>query len=159
ADGVLLAVKDGASSAEPSTGRTLRVMVVDPNGQPLSGANVTAGIWTEEKDFKANRDYKTDPTGAAAVQLPKTFYILRLWAIKSPFVSLFANWEQNELASGQEIPAEYVFRMESGVAAGGQIVDEQGEPIASAQVQVSLANDPKPAHGDGRVRYNTWLAT
>ncbi len=56
------------------------------------------------------------------------------------------------------MPAEYTFRLEPGVTAGGRIVDEQGKPIASAKVQVQLASDPKPAHGDGRTLYNTWLA-
>ena len=37
-------------------------------------------------------------------------------------------------------------------------MDEQGKPVAGAKVEVRLASDPKPAKGDGRVRYNTWLA-
>jgi protocatechuate 3,4-dioxygenase beta subunit len=93
------------------------------------------------------------------VELPKSFYILRLWAGKRPFVTLFAGWERNELARGMKLPAEYTFRLERAVAAGGRIVDEQGKPIAGARVQVSLAGDPKPAHRDGRASYTTWLAT
>jgi protocatechuate 3,4-dioxygenase beta subunit len=136
----------------------LRVVILDPQGQPLAGANVHSSIWTEEKDFKANRDYKTDAAGAAAVELPKTFYILRLWASKKPFVTMFANWERSELASGKEFPAKYTMRLEAGVTAGGRIVDEQGRPVVGAKVQVSLSGDPKPAHSDGRTRYDTWLA-
>lgn len=147
-----------AAPAKPAPARTLRVVVLDPQGMPLSGANVKASIWTEEKDFKATRNYATDAAGAAYVELPKTFSILRLWAGKRPFVTLFANWEENELASGTEFPAEYTFRLEPGVTAGGRVVDEQGQPIAGAKVQVMLTGDPKPAHGDGRARYNTWLA-
>jgi uncharacterized GH25 family protein len=144
--------------APPAAARTLRVVVLDPQGQPLAVANVKAGIWTEEKDFKATREYKTDAAGAAQVELPKTFYILRLWASKKPFVTMFASWEQNELANGTAVPAEYVFRLESAGAAGGRVVDEQGKPIPGAKVQVMLPGQPKTANGDGRVRYSTWLA-
>jgi RNA polymerase sigma factor (sigma-70 family) len=135
----------------------LRVVVLDPQGKPLPGANVHASIWTNDEDFKANRDYQTNAAGAAEVELPKTFYILRLWVSKDPCVTLYAGWEQNELASGKAFPTEYTFRMEAGVTAGGRIVDEQGKPIAGTKVRVRMASDPKPVHGDGRSRYNTWL--
>ena len=118
----------------PAAAGTTRVVVLDPQGKPLSGANVHSSVWTDEKGFKANHDYKTDAAGAAQVELPKTFTILRLWASARPFVTLFAGWEQNELASGKGVPAEYTFRMEAGVAASGRIVDEEGKPIAGAKV-------------------------
>jgi RNA polymerase sigma factor (sigma-70 family) len=143
---------------KPQPARTLRVVVLNPQGKPLPDAKIHSSIWTEDEGFKANHDYKTDAAGVVQVELPKTFYILRLWASKKPFVGLFANWEQNELASGAKLPAEYVFRMEPAVTAGGRIVDEQGKPIAGAKVEVQIANDTKPTHGDGRACYNTWLA-
>jgi RNA polymerase sigma factor (sigma-70 family) len=158
----------GKAEAEKSQGnadrpaaplaRTLRVVVLDPQGKPLSGANVHASIWTHEKGFKANRDYQTDASGAARVELPKTFYILRLWARKKPFVTMFSNWEQNELASGRDFPSEYTMRLEFSATAGGRVVDETGKPVAGAKVQVMLASAPKPAHADGRTGYDTWLA-
>jgi RNA polymerase sigma factor (sigma-70 family) len=148
--------------AEQAMARTLGVVVLDPQGKPVSGANIHASIWTDEKGFKANHDYPTDAAGAAQVELPKTFTILRLWAWagKKPFVSMFANWEQNVLASGREFPAEYTFRLESAVAAGGRILDEQGKPIAGAKVQVMLGDDDdlKFSRRDDRALYNTWLA-
>jgi RNA polymerase sigma factor (sigma-70 family) len=147
-----------APPAAPAAARTLRVVVLDPQGKPVPGADIHAGVWTEEKGFRANRDYQTDAAGAARVELPKSYTILRLWAGKKPYVTLFAGWEQEELASGKRPPAEYTFRLESGVSAGGRIVDEQGKPIAGARVQVRMATDPRPAQGDGRARYNTWLA-
>ena len=152
---VAAAADDGPPAAKPA----LCIVVLDPQGTPLPGANVKVSIWTEEKDFKATRDYQSDASGAARVELPRTYHILRLWASKSPFVSMFANWEQKELAIGKGIPSEYTFRLEPAAIAGGRIVDEQGHPIAGAKVQLSIANNPQPADGDGRARYNTWLAT
>jgi protocatechuate 3,4-dioxygenase beta subunit/thiol-disulfide isomerase/thioredoxin len=147
-----------AASVPPAAAQTMRVVVLDPQGKPLAGANVHSGIWTNEKGFKANHDYTTDAAGVAVVELPKTYYILRLWAAKKPFVAMFAGWEQNELASGRGVPAEYRMRLESAATAGGRVVDEQGKPITGAKVEVRLAGDATPVHGDGRVRYEGSLA-
>jgi RNA polymerase sigma factor (sigma-70 family) len=138
--------------------RKLRVLVLDPQGKPLSGAKIHSSIWTEEKGFKANHDHETDATGAAQLELPKSFYILRLWAGMKPFVTMIAGWEQNELASLKEFPAEYSFRLASAVPAGGRVVDEEGKPIAGARVEVTLQKSIKPVNGDGRASYNIWLA-
>ncbi len=144
--------------APPAAAGLMRVVVLDPKGQPLPGANIHVSVWTDEKGFPANRDIETDAAGAARVELPKTFTILRLWAGKKPFVTLFANWEQAELADRKRVPAEYTFRLEAGAPAGGRILDEKGKPIAGAKVRVRLANEPKLPKSDGRVRYDTWLA-
>jgi thiol-disulfide isomerase/thioredoxin len=153
------AAQPPAPQLEPAAARTLRVVALDPKGKPLADTKIHASIWTEEKGFKANHDYVADAEGAVQVELPKTFTILRLWAVKKPFVPMFANWEQNELASGKALPAEYTFRLESAVTAGGRVVDEQGKPIAGARVQVMITNSPRPARGDGRASFDTWLAT
>jgi Carboxypeptidase regulatory-like domain len=81
-----------------------------------------------------------------------------VWASKNLFVTMVANRDKNELANGTEFPSIYTFRLEPGVPAGGRVVDEQGKPIAGARVQVVLANRPKPDDGDGRLRYNDFLA-
>jgi protocatechuate 3,4-dioxygenase beta subunit len=148
----------GLAGDAPDAPKSIRVIVHDPDGKPLPGANVHIGIWTKEKDYKYKRDYETDHAGAARIELPKTFYILRLWASKKPFVSMFANWEQDELASGKGVPDEYTFRLEKAVTAGGRVLDEKGKPIAGAKVQVNLNGELKPVNSDGRTIYDTWLA-
>jgi thiol-disulfide isomerase/thioredoxin/protocatechuate 3,4-dioxygenase beta subunit len=122
-------------------------------GATVSGATITASIWTKQKNFKATREYQTDAAGAVHVELPQTFYIVRLWAGREGFVRLFAHWEQAELEGGQTLPAEFTFRLERGVSAGGRVVDEAGKPIAGATVQVSVAQSPPLDRGSGRTRY------
>ncbi len=148
-------VKDADST--PKAG-SLRVLVLDPQGKPLPDANIHASIWTEEKDFKANHDYNTDAAGAVQVELPKTYSIVRLWASKKSFVTMFSHWEENELASGTKLPSEYTIQLESSVTAGGRFVDEESKPIAGAKVKVMLEGG-KPAKSDGRSGYDTGLAT
>jgi uncharacterized GH25 family protein len=137
----------------------VRVVVIDPDGEPLANAEVKASIWTDERDFKYNRDYRTDASGAALVELPKTYTIVRLWASKRSFVSMFTHWEQDELATGKYIPDEYTIWLERGVTAGGRIVDENDRPIAGAKVQVRTEGAAAPARGGSQTRFNTWLAT
>ena len=97
---------------EPAAAREeMRVIVLDPDGKPVAGANVHASVWTDEEGFKANQDVPTDDAGVARVKLPKTFHILRLWSSKKSFSSLYASWEQAELSSGKGVPAEYTFRL------------------------------------------------
>jgi RNA polymerase sigma factor (sigma-70 family) len=152
--------KEAAKPVEPvpAAKGEMRVTVLDPDGKPLSGANVQVGIWTDEPGFKSNQDVETDASGVATAKLPKSYNIVRLWADKKPFAGLFAGWEQNELSSGKRMPAAYTFRLGKATTAGGRVVDEAGKPIAGAKVSVDLASDPKPPHGDGRVRFNGYLA-
>ncbi|MBN2218468.1 MAG: carboxypeptidase regulatory-like domain-containing protein, partial [Pirellulales bacterium] len=128
---------------------TLRVTVLDPDGKPLPEAKVHASIWTEEKDFKHNRDYMTDAAGVVQVELPKTYSIVRLWASKKPFVTRFVHWEQNELAGVKGLPEETTVQLRPGVTIGGRIVDEQGKPIAGVKVEL-FSHDAVTTDADGR---------
>jgi RNA polymerase sigma factor (sigma-70 family) len=156
--------KEAAKAADPKAAELaaargeMRVVVLDQVGKPVAGANVHVGIWTNETGFKSNQDVETDATGTARAKLPKTYYIVRLWASKKSFADLYAGWEQAELAAGQGVPAEYTFRLEPAGTAGGRVLDESGKPIAGAKVLARLSNAPKPVQGDGRVNYNGTLA-
>ena len=143
------------AAPEPSV---MRVKVLDPEGKPLPGAEVRASIWTDEKDFKSRQDYKTGANGIAEVRLPRTYRIVRIGTGKSPFVGMFSRWEKNELAAGAKLPEEYTVRLETGVSAGGRIVNEAGEPIAGVKVEV-MGNGGGPDNGDARTGYDIWLAT
>jgi RNA polymerase sigma factor (sigma-70 family) len=140
----------------PAATRTVRVVVLDPNGKPLPGARVQAEIWTEQNHL--DRDYETDAAGVVQVELPETYHTVRIYARKKTFATLLANWERKELTNGAKIPAEYTLRMEPAVTVGGRIVDEQGKPIAGARVEVQLENRPKLANSDGRLHYVAWFS-
>jgi thiol-disulfide isomerase/thioredoxin len=137
---------------------SVRVRIFDPDDNPLPDAGIRASIWTTEKGFKSNREYTTDADGFARVELPCSYYIVRLWASKKPYVTMFSHWEQDELAGGKQLPAEYTIHLERGVEAGARIVNEQGQPIFGAKVQVST-NGGTPAKGDHRTGYDMWLST
>jgi RNA polymerase sigma factor (sigma-70 family) len=142
----------------PAMKDSMKVVVLDPQGKPVSGARIAVSIGTDEKGFKGNRDYKADDDGVVQVELPKSFDLLRLWAQKKPFVSLYAGWEQAELATNTP-PAEYTFHLEPATSASGRVFDEQGKPVVGARVEAMLAALPKQVEGDGRACYDYGLAT
>jgi protocatechuate 3,4-dioxygenase beta subunit len=148
----------GSPLAPPAVHRQLRIITLDQASEPIAGAKIHISVWSKDKNVKPNRDYDTNTEGLAVADLPDTFYILRVWARKESFAPLCAAWEQAELASGGETPAEYVFRLEPAVTAGGRIVDEQGKPISQARVSVMITSSVRPAKSDGRVAYQTTLA-
>jgi beta-lactamase regulating signal transducer with metallopeptidase domain/protocatechuate 3,4-dioxygenase beta subunit/thiol-disulfide isomerase/thioredoxin len=153
------APKDKTSAKETTPeSPSVRVRIFDPDGKPLPGARVHASIWTEEKGFKSNRDYTTDGEGFVGVELPRSYTIVRLWSSKKPYVTMFSHWEQNELASGKTVPPEYSVYLERAVTAGGRVVDERGQPIAGAKIQVSTKGG-RPVKADRRTIYDTWLAS
>ncbi len=149
--------KTAAAETKPES-PSIRVRILDPDGNPLPDAGVRASIWTAEKRFKSSREYTTNGDGFVRVELPRSYYIVRLWASKKPYVTMFSHWEQEELAGDKKLPAEYSIRVERGVKAGGRIVNEQGQPIVGAKVQVST-NGGTPAKGDHRTGYDMWLST
>ena len=110
--------------------RTIQVRVVDPDGKPVPATKIHAGIWTNEPSFKHNRDYVCDSDGQAMVELPRTLYILRLWADKDGYVPLFAHWEQEELNSDKNaIPKQFTFHLPKGTTIGGVVKDEDGNRL------------------------------
>src|SRR5689334_1203243 len=136
--------KPAEATAAATANGQMRITVLDPDGKPVPGANVHGSTWTEEPGFKANQDVPTDAAGVAVINLPKTYSIHRLWASKKGLASLYAGWEQNELAGGRGVPAEYTFRLGKTTTAGGRVVDGAGRPIAGAKVFVELAGEPSP---------------
>ena len=98
----------GAKSPATETDRELpgiRVRVLDPEGNPLPGAKVLASIWTKEKGFKATRRYSTQADGFARVELPRSHYILRLWASKKSYATMFSHWEQKNSRVASDLPS------------------------------------------------------
>ena len=148
---------DAKATKKANNARLLAVRVLDPQGKPLPDAKVHVGIWTKEKDFSINRDYRTDAAGLALVKLPETYYMAHLWTSKKPYTTMFSHWEQSELASGARLPDEYTIQLERTTTAGGRIVDEQGKPIAGAKVDVTATHNSRPNKADVHTEYDRLL--
>lgn len=146
-----------SGESEKPPGRTVKVRVIDEQGQPVAGVGIHAGVWTREP-FPPNRDYTTDSGGVTVVELPGSFRILRLWARKGTYVPLFAQWWKERTPDDGEVPDEFTFQLERGTTIGGTIQNEDGEPIAGVSVEVMRQSGGFQAELSQRPIYGTWLA-
>src|SRR5215204_1690315 len=67
-----------AESSSTTTTGTLQIRVVDAAGKALPDTKIHSSIWTKQKGFKSNRDYKCDDHGQVTVELPTTLEIIRV---------------------------------------------------------------------------------
>lgn len=135
--------------------KTMQVRVVDSNGMPIQGVNIHRSVWTKVP-FQANADFLTNESGKVSVNLPESMYILRLWATKNGHVPLFVNFDSRTMG-GPDFPKEFTFTLARGTTIGGFVVDESGEPIVEAKVEVSI--DSRESDGRGETVVSRWLAT
>jgi Protocatechuate 3,4-dioxygenase beta subunit len=122
--------------------RSMQVTVVGPDDKPVVGAKIHVSLWTKEP-FKANRDFVCDAEGRTTFDLPKQIRILRLWASKENHVALFAQWWPEQEAAPRPIPQQFTFHLAKGTNLGGTVKNDDGKPIAGANVEVRLSG------GDG----------
>ncbi|TWT32495.1 Regulatory protein BlaR1 [Posidoniimonas corsicana] len=148
-----------ADDAPPAVDhRTMVVRVLNEDGQPLPGARVYSAIWEMqgEPDFPS-RSNAADEQARARIAIPHRLNILRLWPSKEGYVPQFMNFSEGTHEEGRLIPDEYEFRLQKGVTLGGRVVDEAGQPIEGALVQVRVEVD-EPAWGRGaKPMISTWL--
>ena len=139
--------------------RTMQVFIRDENGRPLEGARLHVGVWYT-KDYQGARvpkDHQTNADGLVSLRIPRRLFILRMWASKSSHVPEFVNFAQGTHDEGIRIPDQFEFKLARGTELSGKIVDESGQPIAGAKVQVMVevrepmwTVNPKPM-------ISTWL--
>ncbi|MGI9515674.1 MAG: carboxypeptidase-like regulatory domain-containing protein, partial [Pirellulaceae bacterium] len=141
---------------QESGDRTITVVILDEDGQPLERVNVRANIWSRSPVLAPDRTQVTDETGRVDIELPGDMYILRLWIWADGYTRLFAGWEESEIKAGDVPPDEYTFRMIRGSTISGVIQNEDGEPIAGAKV--GIAATAAHPEGDRRLRFGHWYA-
>jgi beta-lactamase regulating signal transducer with metallopeptidase domain/thiol-disulfide isomerase/thioredoxin len=150
--------KQAVTEKQVDESRTMQVRVLDEAGKPLSDAHLHVSTWEMKgaKDYP-NRDLTTDAQGRVEVEIPRRLRIMRMWPAKAGYVPLFVNFAEGKHEEGRLIPDEYEFRLPKGQRLSGRVVDEEGKPIADAQVQVMVDVD-EPAWGakpDAMI--STWL--
>lgn len=148
-------------SEEEQAKHGMLIRCVDEAGEPMEGVAIHTGIWSEPR-FGGKRDFKTDHLGMTNAELPRDIRILRIWARKSGYIPLFAQWWPEHQSDGATVPAEFTFKLEKGTTIGGRILNESGEPITEAIVEVKRDSE-SVVRDDGSVTakrpiYGTWLA-
>jgi len=147
--------------------RTMTIFITDEFGKPLANAQVFRNhVFEFEKDKPHIEDLRlrSDADGKVIVPLSGTSVDLRLWVTLDGFVPLHAMWAKKFQIDGDQVPKEFTFRMQPGTEIGGIVVNENGQPISGAIVEVEEPAAGSLAFGLGRdapalrpVR-SSWLA-
>ena len=130
--------------------RTMRIRILDEEGQPLAGALLRVGTWYVDgyDGYRVPKEHHADAAGTVALRLPKNLEILRLWPKQKGYVGLFKNFGRGTHGQGELLPDEYEFKLAKGHPIGGLIVDEEGNPVEGVHVRVKV---------DGGPGVSTWL--
>jgi thiol-disulfide isomerase/thioredoxin/uncharacterized GH25 family protein len=137
---------------------SLTIRVTSATGKKLAKAELQVSIWTKEKGFKANRNYRCDEDGQTVVQLPASLEIVRVWARKPGFAPMFGQlWPQGN-GDGPPLPEEFTFKLRRGTTIGGVVQNEDSKPIEGARVEVQYESGGNAFGAPKPTRYDTWLA-
>lgn len=132
----------------------IRVRVIDPDGNPISGARLLLGIWYGETANTLR--FVTNEDGFASLPFPDDLRIFRLWAYADGYAGLVATWEEDDIKQGV-LPADgFTFQMIRSVAIGGVFVDDAGNPVENVAIEVQYQGGGEIAKG--RIRFNSSCA-
>ncbi len=147
------ALVEFAQRHQAAVPRTMTILVTDETGKPLAGADVFRNhVFEFEKD-KAhieNQHYSCNEAGEVSLTLSGTSVDLRLWVRLDNYVPLHAMWAKKFHSDGDQIPSQFTFSMQPGTEIGGSVVDERGQPVSGAIVEVQESAVGGLAFGAGR---------
>ena len=134
-----IVVPTAASATTVASSSRMFFHLVDADANlPLSGAKLYMFYLFEDGRGKVVKA-KTDGKGELEVDIPKPPYRgLNLFVTAAGHVPKVTSW-----GFGRSMPSEYTMKLERGVSIGGQVVDEKGQPVAGAKIQIdNPGNDP-----------------
>ena len=79
----------------------------------------------------------TDDQGHCTLELPRNASQVTAFCGKDGFVPAKQAW--SEVENGAGLPATYTQELESGLPIGGFVRDEEGKPVAGAEVTVAIS--------------------
>jgi RNA polymerase sigma factor (sigma-70 family) len=124
-----------SQTAEKSHSQSLEVRLVSRSSkQPIAGAAVDVSFWRDSSQHEQSGS--TDVQGSCRFELPHDITSLSIFAAKDGFVPIRIDWPQDKVSQG--LPPTCVRELEPGFPMGGFVKDEEGQPVADAEVRVAL---------------------
>jgi thiol-disulfide isomerase/thioredoxin/uncharacterized GH25 family protein len=137
--GCLLALGAPAQTNGPQ----MRLQVVDAEtGQPAPDVKVRAWV----------RASPTDASGVSLIPLPKpgsSNFAYKITLSKDGYVGQFITWSKALGDKVETMPTNFTAKLEKGVAIGGIVTNEKGEPVPGAKI---ILSGPPPSDVGERVR-------
>ncbi|MCA9135813.1 MAG: carboxypeptidase regulatory-like domain-containing protein [Planctomycetales bacterium] len=137
------------NSAKSSSAKSMTIRLTDPAGDPIENGKFTV----QTAGASWSRVTLTPvplPNGAVRLDLPETPGHLLVEVEAAGYVPMKAAWQIDEW---DNLPTEFVIPMQKGTTISGNVHDEQGLPIANAEVQIlAITSELRNA----RVRTNVY---
>jgi len=145
---VSVAVQTVASTVETNRVIHFRVVAKD-SGEAVSGAPLAINTVSDE-GWKQRFDFSTDQNGNADIPYPPATQRLDVGVVASGWVARFATWRTD---ADPEIPAEYTMRVDQVTNfMGGWLMDENGQPVANAVVEMEFGGSDMAQEENPRER-------
>jgi hypothetical protein len=132
---------DGTTQSSPNAATVLQqkglgmlvFVLSEESGDTIADANLkVAMIWEKNPPWKII-NLKTNELGFCRVEFGELRPVeMHLTVSKGGRVGMASVWKEDK-----NIPEEYTFRLEKGTVIGGRVVNEQGDPVAGAIVELS----------------------
>jgi thiol-disulfide isomerase/thioredoxin len=123
--------------------RQMRLQVVDlETGQPVPEVKVRAWVHAEP----------TDSSGVSLIPLPKPgseSFSYRLTLSKDGYVGQYVTWSKAQHDKVEDMPTNFIAKLEKGVSIGGIVKSGAGEPVPGARI---ILSGPPPSDVGERVR-------
>ena len=143
ATGLLCVLLLTPSAPAQSNAPQMHLHVVDAEtGQPVPEVKVRAWVHAEP----------TDSTGVSLIPLPKPgseSFSYRLTLSKDGYVGQYVTWSKAQHDKVEDMPTNFVAKLEKGVAIGGIVKNDAGEPVPGARI---ILSGPPPSDVGERVR-------
>lgn len=122
-----------ASVPVPDGSPSLTLQILNAkNDKPISGVQVEYTVWS--KGVREDGTLMADSDGHCVVAYPADTTNLTLITERNGFADTKLEWQPDR---GEKIPSSYTLHPDLAAPIGGQVVDEQGQPIAGATVKWS----------------------
>jgi RNA polymerase sigma factor (sigma-70 family) len=103
--------------------------------QPIPGVIVEFSCWVDQSQHEIKQT--TDDHGHCTVELPRGASYITASCGKDGFVPTQRAWSNQEIAT--RLPTTYTQELETGLPIGGLVQDEEGKPVAGAEVMVAIS--------------------
>jgi RNA polymerase sigma factor (sigma-70 family) len=122
----------------------LEFRVVRPvDQQPITGVAIAAGVYAQGSYQQITGS--TDRDGRCVLTIPSKPSALSVNFAKDGLVPVHRTWAESQIHAG--LAASYTQEMEAGEPIGGFVKDEDGKPIAGAELTIALRQG-KPEEPD-----------
>lgn len=147
---------DSPTKAADQKNPTFELRIVGPDGKPVPEASVELRTrpLPEAEQILRGRFVRKGPSGTFATADAEGRLIVKFAEMPRDFAAKIVTagfgpyWAAWSSENSEPMPADFTAELDRAWSVGGIVVDEQGEPIAGAAVQPSLAFKKRP--GDSR---------